>query len=321
MNKRRIKKKPIVVSICTVTLAIVLTIFIIKTVNELKYRETLEFKLITAGYTKEEIKILEDKTNEDFMNSLLEKEYDEMYFTIINEKYYIKNNLEKYIDYYENHLNSNSYDVVAIINVNTDKEHYTDIKDTDISLEKLMLNNKYYKLSSDYEPNDLVDLSNWYSYGSGQKLRQEAYDAFVTMYNIALREDIKLIVNSSYRPFKEQEEIYNDYLSKYTQEHTDAYAARPGHSEHQTGYALDIITPGANGENFDTTEAYSWLENNAYKYGFILRYPKDKEYLTGYNYESWHFRYVGTEIATKIHEENITFDEYYAYYIENVSNS
>lgn len=321
MKRRKLKKKPIVVLLCTSILAIVLTIFIIKTVNELKYRDTLEFKLITQGYSKDKIELLEEKTNEDFMNSLLDREYDEMYLNIINEKYYIKSNLEKYIDYYENHLNSNSYDVVAIINVGADKEHYTNIKDTNTSYEKLMINNKYYKLPSDYEPNDLVDVSNWYSYGNGQKLRQEAYDAFVTMYNIALREDIKLIVNSSYRPYKEQEEIYNDYLSKYTQEHTDSYAARPGHSEHQTGLALDIITPGANGENFDSTEAFKWLENNAYKYGFILRYPKDKEYLTGYNYESWHFRYVGTEVATKIHDENITLDEYYAYYIENVSNS
>lgn len=321
MRKRKLKKKPITILLCTLILAVVLTIFVIKTVNELKYRDTLEFKLITQGYTKEEIKLLEDRTNEDFMNSLLDKEYDEMYISIINEKYYIKNYLEKYIDYYENHLNSKANEVISIINVGIDKELYTEVKDSDTSKGKLILNNKFYKLSSDYEPNDLVKISNWYSYGEDQKLRQEAYDAYVTMYNMALRDDIKLIVNSSYRPYKEQEEIYNDYLSKYTQEHTDAYAARPGHSEHQTGLALDIITPGANGENFDQTDAFKWLENNAYKYGFILRYPKDKEYLTGYNYESWHFRYIGTEAATKIHEENITFDEYYAYYIENVSNS
>ena len=68
--------------------------------------------------------------------------------------------------------------------------------------------------------------------------------------------------------------------------------------------------------NFEESDAFKWLQDNAYKYGFILRYPKDLEYLTGYNYESWHYRYVGIEAATYIHENNITYDEYYAYFIE-----
>ena len=100
-RKRRLKKKPVAILICTIILIVVLTIFIIRTVNELKYRETMEYKLLNQGYTKEEIKILEDKTDNEFMNSLLEKEYDKMYLEIINEKYFIKKNLVKYIDYYE----------------------------------------------------------------------------------------------------------------------------------------------------------------------------------------------------------------------------
>ena len=320
-RKRRLKKKPVAILICTIILIVVLTIFIIRTVNELKYRETMEYKLLNQGYTKEEIKILEDKTDNEFMNSLLEKEYDKMYLEIINEKYFIKKNLVKYIDYYEEHLNSKSPEIISIINVGADKEYYSNVIDTDVSKEKLMINNKYYKLSESYEPTDLIDISNQYAYGENQKLRSEAYEWYVTMFNMAKNDGIKIIVNSSYRPYKEQEEIYNDYLSRYSQEHTDSYAARPGHSEHQTGYAVDIITPGYKGDNFDQSEAFKWLENNAYKYGFILRYPKDKEKITGYNYESWHYRYVGQEAAKKVHDEKITYDEYYAYYVDNVPKS
>ena len=96
----------------------------------------------------------------------------------------------------------------------------------------------------------------------------------------------------------------------------DLKAARPGYSEHQTGLALDITTRLAEDEEFVNTEEFSWLKENAHKYGFILRYPEGKENITGYSYEPWHYRYVGIDVATKIYNENITFDEYYAYYIE-----
>ena len=91
---------------------------------------------------------------------------------------------------------------------------------------------------------------------------------------------------------------------------------RAGYSEHQTGLALDIVTYGASMDTFENTDEFKWLSDNAYKYGFILRYPKGKEKLTGYSYESWHYRYVGKDVAKKIHDLDITYDEYYAYYIE-----
>ena len=319
--RRNNKKKPIIIITCLIILVISISIFISKTINELNYRKTIEYKLITKGYTKDEINVLKEKTNDEFINNLLDTEYDKMYLDIINEKYYIKGKLSDYINYYESNLNKSSNEIITIINTNTNKEYYTDIKDSDTNKDELIINNKYYKLPNNYEPNDLVDVKNWYSYGDNNKLRQIAYNAFIKMYDAALENNIKLIINSSYRTYKEQEEIYNDYLAKKSKEYADSYAARPGHSEHQTGLALDIITPGTNGENFDKTEAFKWLQDNAYKYGFILRYPKDKEKITGYNYESWHYRYVGTKVSTIIHEENITFDEYYAYYVENVQDS
>ena len=141
----------------------------------------------------------------------------------------------------------------------------------------------------------------------------------ISMFNAAKKENITIIINSAYRSYKKQEELYNQYLSQYGKEYTDAYAARPGHSEHQTGLTVDVTTYGSNGDNFDKTEAFKWLQDNAHLYGFILRYPKGKEDITGYDYESWHYRYVGVDAATTIHDNDITFDEYYAYYIENAS--
>ena len=110
--------------------------------------------------------------------------------------------------------------------------------------------------------------------------------------------------------------LYNDYVNRNGIEWADKWSAKPGFSEHQTGLALDITTSSATFDNFEDTEAYDWLVNNSYKYGFILRYPSDDYYLTGYNFESWHFRYVGVDVATKIYNEKITFEEYYEYYVK-----
>ena len=320
-RRRRIKKKPVIILVCIIILITAITIFTINTIKELNYRKTYEYKLIQVGYTKEDYKLFKEKANEDYMNYLLKNDYDKIYIDILKEQYYIKDNLKEYISYYEDNIDTETSNIIALVNTGAYKEYYKDIIETDISKEYLMINNKYYKLPTNYKPDDLVTVKNWYSYGSNNKLRKEVYDKFLEMWESAKKDKITLIVNSAYRSEKEQKETYEEILSTNTQEYTDKKAARPGHSEHQTGLALDIITYGANGENFDKTDAFKWLQDNAHEYGFILRYPKGKEYLTGYNYESWHYRYVGVEAATIIHDNNITFDEYYAYYVKNVSNS
>ena len=148
-------------------------------------------------------------------------------------------------------------------------------------------------------------------------MRQSAYDAFKNMWNAAMDNGIQFIINSSYRDYNSQKEIYEDYKNWYGEEKANSQAAQPGYSEHQTGYAIDLFAKDNQlSDTFEESEGYKWLKNNAYKYGFIERYPKDKQYLTGYAFESWHWRYVGVEAATVIQKENITYDEYYAYYIE-----
>ena len=136
------------------------------------------------------------------------------------------------------------------------------------------------------------------------------------MVHEARKEGYDIRVMSSYRSYQYQEKLYNDYVAVDGKEEADAYSARPGFSEHQTGLAVDIDNNLLPYTSFEQTKTYTWMINNCYKYGFILRYPKDKEEITGYNYESWHYRYVGKDIAKYIRTHNITFDEYYIKFID-----
>ena len=163
----------------------------------------------------------------------------------------------------------------------------------------------------------MIKVSNNYSYGDDQMLTEDTFNAFLNMWNAAKKENLNLIINSSFRSYEDQEEVYNYYKSTLGEDDANKRAAKPGFSEHQTGMAIDIQTYGSRASTFEDFDEFKWLSKNAYKYGFILRYPKDKEYLTGYEYESWHYRYVGKEAAKYIHENNITFDEYYAYFLDS----
>ena len=121
--------------------------------------------------------------------------------------------------------------------------------------------------------------------------------------------NLNLFISSGFRSFERQQELYTMYTSKDGQEMADIYSARPGHSEHQSGLCFDLN--GTN-SNFLETETGKWVNENAYKYGFILRYPKDKQSYTGYNFEAWHFRYVGVSLATTLYNNGnwISLEEY-----------
>lgn len=144
------------------------------------------------------------------------------------------------------------------------------------------------------------------------KLVNYAADAFEEMAKAAEKDNYKLIAMSTYRSYDYQVTLYNNYKNSDGQEKADTYSGRPGFSEHQTGLAVDIYNGKTDYTNFEKTEEFNWMQKNAYKYGFILRFPKDKEKETGYQYESWHYRYVGKEIAKYIHNKNITLEEYHA---------
>ena len=207
-------------------------------------------------------------------------------------------------------------DIIALVNTHSYKDWYSDTKKTDISKGNLMLTNKFYNLDNSYNADNMERVSTNYCYGNDQMLTHDTYSAFIEMFNAAKSEGLTLIINSSFRSYEDQEDIYNYYLDIKGEEETNKIAAKPGHSEHQTGLAVDIQTYNSTSKTFEDFEEFKWLKKNAYRYGFILRYPKDKQYITGYEYESWHYRYVGVEAATYIYENNITFDEYYAYFVE-----
>ena len=144
------------------------------------------------------------------------------------------------------------------------------------------------------------------------ELVKEAKDNFEAMAKAAQKEDLNIIAMSTYRSYDYQVKIYNQYVKKDDQEKVDTYSGRPGHSEHQTGLAVDVYNGKVNYTKFESTKEFEWMKKHAEEYGFILRFPKDKEKETGYMYESWHYRYVGKDIAKYINKHNISFEEYYA---------
>lgn len=309
-------KKEVKIFLIGLVIGIFVLSYGINKYKEYKYQQTNEYKLTVAGYTVKEAQKLEKKLNEENVAKLINKKKNEFVLSLIDEKYFMEKNFDSYQNYYDENNETNISDVVAIVNVGADQEWYENIKDTDMSQEYAIIVNKFHTIKN-YTPDDLENVSLQYAY-AGQSVRKDVNEAYLDMANQAEQEGIKLIVSSSYRSFEEQEATYKDFYYAKGETYADSYAARAGHSEHQTGLALDIFSPdGTTTSTFENTEAYKWLINNAHKYGFILRYPKDKTYLTGYEYESWHFRYLGEDLATKVYNEGITYDEYYAFYLDN----
>ena len=174
--------------------------------------------------------------------------------------------------------------------------------------------NKFYYLGKDYVPDDLEVIDGIYARDSAKAVKVAA-TTFKKMADDARNEGLTIKVTTGYRSYNFQSTLYNNYVKIDGVKEADTYSARPGYSEHQLGYSLDLTNAKNVGfRDFDKTKEYEWLSKNAYKYGFIQRYPKDKEYITGYMYESWHYRYVGDDIAKYIYENNLTYEEYYAYF-------
>ncbi|MGX9136255.1 M15 family metallopeptidase [Rummeliibacillus sp. JY-2-4R] len=143
---------------------------------------------------------------------------------------------------------------------------------------------------------------------------REARDAFDELNAAALLDGFQFNAFSTYRSYDRQVGLYDAYVKRDGKEAADTYSARPGYSEHQSGLAFDIGEVGNEEDfadnKFGDTEAGKWIAKNAHKFGFIMRYPKGKEAVTGYMHESWHFRYVGKKIATEIYNKNETLEEY-----------
>ena len=292
-------------------------------VSNNKYDEKYLDRYIKLNYIDNELFI-------DNLNGLFKNDYtDEQIIKIYGENNkilidYVKENkvedIDKYIDVdifkperIDRYLKANleGYkEKVKFVNMDLDKNYFEDpniVKDYSVT----MLVNKHNKLVEDYTP-EVVKLTKC---SSGEEfLTKEAKEAYDSLCDASIKDGVKLGVTSSYRSFESQTSIYNYYLKNKGQTYVNNYVATPGFSEHQTGLVLDVKATSE--ETFKYTKEYKWMINNSYKYGFILRYPEGKESITGYNAESWHYRYVGVEIATYIHENDITFEEYYVQFLD-----
>ena len=176
-------------------------------------------------------------------------------------------------------------------------------------IDGILIVNKTYPLPEDYIPTDTYKDASGYRY-CVECINNEAYDHYKIMEADALAIGLNIWIQSGYRSYELQKDLYNGYVERDGKEAADTYSARPGHSEHQTGLAFDLNTIS---DDFQYTDEGKWVNENAWKYGFILRYPKGKENITGYKYESWHLRYVGEDLAEKLYNNGnwITLEEYF----------
>ena len=317
MAKKKLKlKKKFKKRLIIFLFIIIISIIGIKSYKTYKYHQTYEYKLLEKNYTKEETDLLLEKLDKTRIEKLLTTEKNEKLINILNEKYFLIKNLDKYIAYSDKNPEISLTEVIALVNVHRDQDYYENMEVTDTSKGNTMLVNKYNALSKDYEVEDLKTISKTYSYGDNKKLNKEAYDAFISLADDAKKEGYTILIVSSYRTYQDQEDVWKDYKASFGTKKADAYAARAGSSEHETGLAIDVADYNDKNDKFEATESFKWMQTNAHKYGYILRYPKDKENITGYSYEAWHYRYVGIDTATKVYNEGITYDEYYEYYLK-----
>jgi len=182
----------------------------------------------------------------------------------------------------------------------------------------LVLVNKTSHLPEDYEPQDLVqpDVPFPFTEDLPKKLlRREAAAALEELFAAAKEEGLKLFAQSGYRSYQRQAAIFAANADKHGEEYANTFSARPGESEHQTGLAMDVTSSEVNyllEQEFASTPEGLWLKDHAHEFGFIIRYPKDREAETGYTYEPWHLRYVGREAAGAIFGQGLILEEFLA---------
>lgn len=290
-----------------------------KIYKELKYQKLTDFTkqvnaLISKGYNASDINNIIRNATDESLKAFLEKDYIKDVSEYLKFDFSILGNYDRYVEYQkENNIDKEL--VVVYVNIGLDKDFYTEPnKVTEFSFS--MLVNKYNELDKDFVPEDLVNVSEDYAVDDKQKGNETMIRNFMKMSDDC-KEAVgyKILVRSGYRDYKTQQDTYNLYLNTYGKKYAENYVAHPGFSEHQTGLAVDVKAESSN--TFAGTKESKWLKENAYKYGFIFRYASDTEDITGIKYESWHYRYVGNEIAEYIHENDMTYDEYYIRFLNN----
>lgn len=269
--------------------------------------------LIKKGYSNDNISMILAHGSDQDVTEFAKRDkinYLEEFFSLPYAKL---SNYDRYVDY-SNETGEDDETTVLAVNLDMDKENYED----PIIVKKFstdMLVNKHRSLTKAFEPEDLVSIDEKYAVDDTQAGSRIAVNAFIQMYKAAKKEGYGLVINSSYRSYEDQEETCDTYRELYGENYVKNYVAMPGFSEHQTGLSFDIGSTDTN--VFADSDEYEWVQENAHKYGFIQRFPTKYESITGFRAEPWHYRYVGKKIATYIYENDISFEEYYALFLDS----
>ena len=270
-------------------------------------------KLLKKGYSTNDINIIFKHGDDAAVSRFSEREkirYLEEFFIVDYAKL---DNYDRYVAYSDD-TGEDEDTTVLFVNLDLDREDYQDSTLVDkFSID--MLINKHRYLSEDFVPDDLITIDSNYASSDDLQCSRIAFNAFKEMSDEAEKEDFHLIINSAYRSYQDQVDLSEYYKKTYGENYVTKYVARAGYSEHQTGLALDIGSRTSN--VFANSKEYTWMQDNAYKYGFIYRYTKKYEGITGFRHEVWHYRYVGRDIATYIHEHNdMSLEEYWAIFLD-----
>ncbi len=279
----------------------------------------------TVSYVDEYVKIQNKLDKLGYTTSIVFKNLD--FYTIENLNLLMEQNIsykvgKKYVSYhgaqvmdFSDYENSGLKPLQAILSVSypmIDSSQSSDRTYTIENPDNLVLIKKGFTVSSDYVPETLRKVNIPYESVEGQ-MSDEAASALEKMYKDAANKGYNLVIKSSYRSYEEQLEIYNEYFSIYDAAYAASLVSVPGSSEHQLGLSVDLtsqdVIDGVYG-TFGETPSYEWVSKNAYKYGFILRYPENQSNKTGATNEPWHFRYVGIDVAKEIYDNNWVLEDY-----------
>lgn len=274
-----------------------------------KYFEIYKFK---SNITKDEEKLFDALTRKGYNTNQIADLYNSLAFYEITPLlvYDYQSDLSTYFQDIEKNsaYNSNYYFYLD----NSYHDLYGDTKPSE-NHNSLSANvSKTYYLPSDYIPGNLIQLPEPYAY-TEVLMVEEAANAFMKLVDDASALGYSIFANNAYRSYDYQYNLFNYYVGIDGEEIAETYSARPGFSEHQTGLALDVdsLDDDLSFDYFGQTKSYIWMKDVAHTYGFIQRYPNDKEDITGYIQEEWHWRYLGVDLATKVYYSNLTYDEYF----------
>ncbi len=279
---------------------------------------TVFTSLLDKGYDVDTIISLYDKVGAETFSKLSNFKYFSSLSEMLEDSSFNFSLLARYLMYMDDqgvsvgsaiyHVSSND-DFIEDPDFSSFYDNINEVTDTSLTV----LVNKSNKLSENYVPDNLEEVSADYR-NSMQSLQKEAIEAFIKMSDDCYAAvDRRILVYSGYRSYEAEESLYNDYIAASgdgDSSKVDSFADRAGHSEHQTGLAIDVCQKSYSYNEFDECLSSDWMYEHCYEYGYILRYPSSRAFLTGHYFTSYHYRYVGVEVAKLIQQYNWTLEEY-----------